>query len=71
MRPEDLQKYLSIISEFEMSKDKKIELIGAMLLLAQNFVDRAYGQDAAQLSVDKENKKTTNTGADSSDPVSC
>lgn len=69
MRQEDLQKYLNIISEFEMSDEAKTELIAAMLLLAQNFVDRAFGVDAAQLCVDKENKPTTKTGRESADLV--
>lgn len=52
-----------------MSDEAKTELIAAMLLLAQNFVDRAYGLDAAQLCVDKENKTSTNSGSESADLV--
>jgi len=41
-----------MIAEFNLSEKAERELLQTVLLIAQNFVDRAYGQDATQLAVD-------------------
>lgn len=47
----DLEKYRRHVAHFKLPQDKETELLRAVWNIMQNFVDRAFGEDAAQLAV--------------------
>jgi hypothetical protein len=44
----DLAKYRRHVDHLDMPENKKMELLGTLWQIAQNFVDRAFGDDPAQ-----------------------
>lgn len=47
----DLEKYRRHVAHFKLPQDKETELLRAIWNIMQNFVDRAFGEDAAQLAL--------------------
>lgn len=58
-----LDKYMHLISTFDLPEEQKRELLEAVWQIAQNFVDRAYSVDPTQISL--ENQKTDSSAAKS------
>tara|TARA_Y100000815_G_scaffold213551_1_gene198402 strand:+ start:629 stop:880 length:252 start_codon:yes stop_codon:yes gene_type:complete len=52
MSRHDLDKYMPLVDAFDISDDHKRELLKSVWRIAQNFVDRAYGIDSTQISVE-------------------
>ncbi|EJJ27312.1 hypothetical protein [Rhizobium sp. CF142] len=46
----DLEKYRRHVAHFDLSEDQKTELMRTVWQIMQSFVDRAFGEDAAQLA---------------------
>ena len=45
----DVERYIDHLSHLDISHDRKRELIGTVGQIMRSFVDRAFGDDAAQL----------------------
>lgn len=50
MQP-DIEEYRQYVDRFDISEEKKIELIHAVWLMMQSFVDTAFGYHPVQLSL--------------------
>ena len=66
MGKHDLDKYMPLVSSFEISDEHKRELLKSVWRIAQSFVDRAYCIDSAQISVQNQ---ASETGQESSNSV--
>lgn len=58
-----LDKYMHLISTFDLPEAQKRELLEAVWQIAQSFVDRAHNVDPTQISL--ENQKTDSSAAKS------
>lgn len=61
----DLDKYMPLVSAFDISDGQKRELLEAVWRIAQSFVDRAYNIDSAQISVQKRFAESSENPTDS------
>lgn len=61
----DLDKYMPLISSFDISDEQKRELLKSVWRIAQSFVDRAYNIDSAQISVQKRIEESSRKTTDS------
>lgn len=52
MKP-DINKYLPMLNDMDLSREQKIELIHDLWHIMQNFVDRAFGVHPLQQCRDK------------------
>ena len=46
--PPDIEKYRRYVDHFDISEEKKIDLIHTVWRMMQSFVDRAFGIDSTQ-----------------------
>lgn len=61
MRP-DIEKYLAMMEDWDMPRERKIQYINDLWHIMENFVDRAYGIHPVQQAI---NKKRQADGQDS------
>ncbi len=47
MQP-DIEKYRKYVNQFDLSEERKIELIHTVWRIMESFVDRAFGDDPVQ-----------------------
>lgn len=52
MKP-DLEKYLAMIEDWDMTREQKIQYIHDLWHIMESFVDRAYGKHPVQHARDK------------------
>lgn len=52
MKP-DIEKYLAMIDDWDMTREQKIQYIFDLWHIMENFVDRAFGKHPAQHARDK------------------
>lgn len=65
MSRHDLDKYMPLVSSFDISDEHKRELLKSVWRIAQSFVDRAYNIDSAQISVQKRLEDSSGKPTDS------
>ncbi len=53
----DLEKYRRHVAHFDLPEEEKTELLRTIWNIMQSFVDRAFGEDAVQLAVEKSDAK--------------
>lgn len=59
-----LEGYLAHLEHLDVPLQAKIELIRALQQIMQSFVDRAFGDDSAQLACGDPNKTNVRSGSD-------
>jgi len=58
----DYEKYRPLVGEFDLTDEKKDELISVVWSMMKSFVDASFGDDPIQLAVDQKENKAGGTG---------